>query len=179
MLKRLGLLIMSLGLTCAYAAPDQSSSAPVVQVTADNASSSVAEANTAATADQASADAATVQAAPAVVTAPLVFQVGKQKLEVNQGDVVHIMPTDDLCTDGVAVQLTDTMGSQLHNLTANNQNQNLKILWNGMTLGDAVISTPIGASLCIGYVDTATAETLVGEFGATNSATTATPVSGN
>jgi hypothetical protein len=73
-----------------------------------------------------------------------------------------------MCEDGVAVLLTDAMGNQLHDLTAQNLNQNLKIFWNGLTLGDATISTPIGASLCIGYVDTATAQALMSEFAPTN-----------
>lgn len=173
MLKRLGFIIISLGFMCAYAAPAQHASAPVVQATADT--TSVAQTNTDGTADQTSTDTATDQPAPAVVTTPMVFQVGKQKLEVNRGDVVQIAPTDEMCEDGVAVLLTDAMGNQLHDLTAQNLNQNLKILWNGMTLGDATISTPIGASLCIGYVDTATAQALVGEFGATSGSSAAAP----
>lgn len=157
MLKHLGLVIISFGFMCAYAASHTSA-------TASNTSASTTTATVAETSNDATAAEAALSTAPEVVTAPMIFQVGKQKLEVNRADVVQIAPTDELCTDGVAIQLTDTMGSQLHDLTAQNQNQDLKIFWNGLTLGDATISTPIGANVCIGYVDTATEQALVSEF---------------
>lgn len=157
MMKRFGCFLISLSVMSAYAtAVPATTNAPVSSETEQN----IVNQN----------------------TAPLIFQMGKQKLLVTKADIVQLMPTQMICVDGINIQLSTEMASQLHDFTAQNLNQTLEILWNGNVLADATVSAPLGGSVCIGYVDQTTQQALVNAFGstpATPATTVTTPATSN
>ncbi len=147
-------LILSLCIVSAYAAsaPTSTNAAPISQVPNTQANLNNSD------------------------SAPLIFQVGKQKLLVTRGDVVQLAPTQTICVDGVTVQLSPDMANQLHALTSANLNKTLEIMWNGNMLANATISTPLSSTLCIGYVDQATQQALVSAFSATQAPATSAAI---
>lgn len=154
MIKQLTCLMLSLGFICSSYA-DPATTAPTAttttsQNTANDASASADTAN----APQVSYD----------ETAPMIFQVGKQKFLVNKEDVALITPTLTACYNGIWFQLTQDKGNQLQSFTTQNLNQPMQIHWNNITLGDEVLDAPLGNQLCLSYVQPDVQQALMNEF---------------
>ena len=160
MIKQLTCLILSLGFLCAYADPATTTSATTASATV-NASSST---------DASTGDASAQPQVTYDETAPIIFQIGKQKFLVNKEDIALIAPTVTACYNGIWLQLTQDKGNQLQSFTTQNLNQPMKVHWNNVTLGDEVLDAPLTSQLCLSYVEPDVQQALMNEFSSNQNA---------
>lgn len=167
MIKQLTCLILSLGFLYAYADPATTTSATTTAATATVNASGSTDASTGDTSAQAEVT--------YDETAPLIFQIGKQKFLVNKEDIALIAPTVTACYNGIWLQLTQDKGNQLQSFTTQNLNQPMKIHWNNVTLGDEVLDAPLTSQLCLSYVQPDVQQGLMNEFSSNQNAANPTP----